>query len=169
MAEIQTVSHMHEQIMNWLLLNPGVSQKVCAAKFGITESWLSSVIHSDAFQAKFKEKQTEVFGMVVQTVPEKLTALADIVCDKLGEALEKTNDKDFTLDAFDIILSKAGYGAKGNGLNAQNNTLNVTVVSSDTLAAARQSMLEGRIPAVPRTIDMDAIALPENTAEESRG
>lgn len=161
MAEIQNISHMHEQIMNWLLLNPGVPQKVCAAKFGITEAWLSSVIHSDIFQAQFKEKQKEVFGMVVQTVPEKLSALADIACEKLAEVLEKNQDKDYTLDAFDIILTKAGYGAKGNGLNAQNNTLNVTVVGSDALAAARQSMLDRGSKPLPKTIDMDSIALPE--------
>jgi len=142
MAELEKISTTHDQIMNWLILNPGVNQRVCADYFGYSQSWLSSMINSDTFQAKLKERQDEVFGEVALSIPEKLKVLGDIVTSQLAEQLEKNRDKQYTLDAFDKIMHRSGYAPASaktapQTLNQQNNFYGV---DKDVLAAARATM-----------------------------
>lgn len=141
-ASIQKVSVTHDQIMNWLILNPGVKQKLCADHFGITQAWLSTVIHSDVFQAKLKERQEEIFGSITQTVPERLAALGDMVTEQLAEQLEKNQDKEFTLNAFDKIMHRSGYAPQSTKIAAPSVTNNTVIfgVDKEMLARARASI-----------------------------
>jgi hypothetical protein len=107
--QLVRLSHTHEMLMNWLVLNPEKSLRECADHFGYTQSWLSSVIHSDLFQASLKEKQLAVQARVASSIPEKLRRSADIALDKLATKLEEAEDADFILDATDKILHRMGY------------------------------------------------------------
>lgn len=151
MAEIQRISHTHDQIMNWLIANPGVSLRECADYFGYTQGWLSQIIHSDVFQAKLKERQTDVFIRVADDIPSKLSALADVAIGKVQEALERSDNGRFAVDVFDKAMHRLGYApnsARNPGPQAvmqQNNYF----ISRDDLAIARQSM----IPATPVVVE----------------
>ncbi len=143
--QLKSISATHENIMNWLILNRGSNLSKCAAQFGITQSWLSTLIHSDAFQGRFKEKQKEVGIYVASSVPEKLSALSDVAIEKLSQELENSDNPKFILDSFDKILHKAGYApasAKNPNPAGQLNITNATVnvVSSGDLAEARAFM-----------------------------
>ena len=109
MAAIQRISHTHEMIINWLVLHPQLSLRECADHFGYTQPWLSQLIHSDIFQAALRARQIEVASRVAASIPEKLQAAADIALTKLGDALAKTEDPDFILDAADRTLHRMGY------------------------------------------------------------
>lgn len=143
---IQRMSHTHEQIINWLLLNPQKSLRECADYFGYTQAWLSTLIHSDLFQARLRERQQQVAARVTATIPEKLQAVADIALDKLSELVAKSEDPDFVLDAADKALHRMGYApasarnpapafAQVSAQNAQ-----VFMLSTDDLAQAREIM-----------------------------
>lgn len=139
-TQIQSISHMHDQIMNWLIANPEKLLRDCARHFNITQAWLSIVIHSDVFQAKFRERQDYVFRAVAADVPEKLRAAASMVTDQLMEQLENNRDKDYTLDAFDKILHRAGYApasARNGGGPGMNVQVNNYTVDKALLAEAR--------------------------------
>jgi hypothetical protein len=160
--QIQSISHTHEQVMNWLIANPQKKLRECAEHFQYTQTWLSIMIHSDIFQAKLKEKQSDVFLAVMEDVPAKLRGLADVVVEQLGEQLTKNTDKDYTLDAFDKIMHRAGYApasAKnpfGGQPQVQNN---LYVVSADVLAQARASMapqaLEKNVESVAVEVEVE--------------
>jgi hypothetical protein len=109
MAEIQRISHTHDQIMNWLIENPHLSLGECAVYFNYSQCWLSQIIHSDCFQAKLKERQNDVFVRCAQDIPEKMRGLADVVLEKLGTAVEKSVDPEFILDTFDKTMHRLGY------------------------------------------------------------
>lgn len=156
-AEIQTVSHRHDMIMNWLIANPEKKLRDCAEYFNLSQSWLSIVIHSDVFQAKFRERQEAVFGAVAASIPEKLKGLADLVSTQLADALEKNHDKEFTLDAFDKIMHRAGYAPQSQKVVAQN-TLNVqqnNFIANKELLEMARGMMRGQI--------VDAVTAKENT------
>lgn len=141
--QVKDLSHTHEQVINWLILNPHLKLRECADHFGYTQSWLSTLIHSDAFQAQLKSRQEQVFAQVAGSIPEKLAAAADVAIEKLSEKVEKSEDPEFILDAFDKILHRAGYApasAKNPGGNTVNNTLNVFQVDKATLASARDNI-----------------------------
>ena len=152
--DLERISHTHDMVMNWMLENPHRKLMDCAAYFGYTQAWLSTMIHTDAFQAKLKEKQADVFSAVAADIPLRLAGLAGMAISKLEDELEKSNNGEFILDSFDKILHRAGYAPSkaAPSMAVQNNYL---TVGADALAAARESMR-------PRALEEKVVeALPE--------
>lgn len=144
---IQKLSHVHDQVMNWLLVNPHRSLRECADDFGYTQPWLSTLIHSDIFQAELRRRQLDVQARVAQSIPERLHAVADIALDKLATRVAESEDPDYILDVADRALHRMGYAPAsarnpaGSSMAVQNNTqTNVFVLGADDLARAREVM-----------------------------
>ncbi len=166
MAEIQRISHTHDQIMNWLISNPEASLRECADYFQYSQAWLSQIIHSDVFQAKLKERQDEVFVQVAQGIPSKLSALADVAITKVAEALEKSEDGRFAVDVFDKAMHRLGYAPNsarnpGPGAVIQQNNF---FISKDDLANARNAMIPAS-PAIPQPLEVDVTHEAHSTVE----
>lgn len=154
--DLARISHRHEQLLNWLLLNPDRSLRECADHFGFSQGWVSSIVHSDLFQIALRERQEKVALLVAESIPQKLRRVADIGLDKLTTALEETENPDFILDATDKILHRMGFapasarnpaGSPGAVQNQQNNFY----ISAGDLEEARALMheLPGGLPALP--------------------
>lgn len=167
--ELARVSHTHDQIMNWLIANPEKKLGECAAYFGYTQSWLSTLIHSDTFKAKFRERQDAVFGRIAATTEEKLAGLANMVTDRLAEKVEVTQDGDFILDAFDKIMHRAGYAPNKMGAMTPPQVQNNFFISKDALAAARGRIGGEAAPAVPATIEGVATVIPSTRGAADAG
>jgi len=160
--EIKDLSVTHNAIADWLIANPGKGQQGrCAAHFGITESWLSTLVNQDAFKALLQSKQDKVFDEVVIPLQDKIAGVAHAAVNKLGEVVDQTNDGRLIKDVADSMLDKLGYGAKyvrAPGTVINNNTL---VVDQAALAEARarQSHHFGRTLESPsRTADTESQA-----------
>ena len=163
MAELKNISVKHDQIMDWLIANPLLPLSACAAEFGITQSWLSCIIHSDLFQAKLAERQEEVFGEVALSVKDRITTLAHESLRRMTDKVMVENDLEKLTNASEVALKALGFGQPkpGAGVGPQ---VTVNVVSRDILAEARRRMetknvtpapaaLEQKVaPAVPATI-----------------
>lgn len=113
-GKLVRLSHTHDMMLNWLVLNPDRSLRECADHFGYTQSWVSSVLHSDLFQQALKEKQLAIAVRVAESIPEKLARAADVAIEKLTTSLEKTEDQEFILDATDRILHRMGYAPQSS-------------------------------------------------------
>lgn len=156
--QIGKISYTHEAFINWLLENPERPLRDAAAYFGYTQAWLSTILHSDVFQAKLSGRQDAVFAAVAQDIPSKLRAAADIGLEKLTRKLEDTEDGEFILDATDKLLHRMGYApsASRNPVapsHITNNTqVNVFQVDALQLASARE-----RISARPAAIEGEVI------------
>ena len=139
--ELLDLSNTHSAIADWLIANPGKGQLgKCAAVFDYTRSWLSTLIHQDAFQAMLKHKQGVAFQEVIIPLHEKIAGVAHAGIEKLGEILETTQDERLVREITRDSLQNLGYGASTKGPTVQidastHNTLNV---NSDALAEARQ-------------------------------
>lgn len=145
MAELKNISVRHDQIMDWLIANPALPLSMCAAHFGLTQPWLSSIIHSDLFQAELSRKKEQVFGEVALTVKDRITALAHDSVKRLHERISVEDNVSLLVDASDLALKALGFGAPrvsapGGG---QINIGTLNVVNKDILAEARARM-EGR-------------------------
>lgn len=140
---IGKISYSHEALINWLLVNPDRPLSDAAAYFGYTQAWLSTIIHSDVFQAKLLLRQNAVFASVAADLPAKLGTAAHIALDRMTEKLTTTDDPRYLLDATDKLLHRMGYApaAARNPIAApviQTNTqINNFTVSSADLGAAR--------------------------------
>ena len=150
-AELVALSHTHEMLLNWLVVNPERSLRECADHFGYTQSWVSSLIHSDLFQSALKQKQMDIAIRVAESIPEKLRRAADIGVEKLADHLEKSEDPEFILDATDKILHRMGYAPQSSrnpagspgSMNQQNNFF---IGQADLLAAQELMAGAARLP-----------------------
>jgi hypothetical protein len=168
-VQIQRISHKHSMIMNWMVLNPHQPLRACADHFGVTQAWLSTVIHSDVFQAEFQQKLQNIHVRCAEGIPEKLKVVADIALDKLADKIAESEDADFILDAADKALHRMGYAPSsarngyGAGQGVQVNQQNVFMLSKEDLEAARgvmrnQGLFQGQ---EAELIPIEPIAVPE--------
>lgn len=151
--------------MEWLIANPNERLGDCAAHFRVSQAWLSTIIHSAAFQQRYRELVAENLDERVLPLRNKLTGVAHAAIEKLGTALDLSTDPDFVLSVADKTLHRLGYApskAPATGGTVMGNQINVfTTVSQEALERARQrrrTFYEGE------TVDAEPAALP--TPEE---
>lgn len=167
MPEIARMSHTHLDIARFLLENPAAPLSAVAEHFGYTQSWLSTMIHSSAFQAHLAELQGAADKVVVLDVPTRLRGVAGLALDKLGEALDQATmdtpfgariDRDFVRDTAETTLKALGYGQRTT-LSEPGPAAGNTVIYADAVMinSARERILErGRViessPPEPRLL-----------------
>ncbi len=140
MADLKNLSVRHDQIMDWLIANPARPLAACAAEFGITQPWLSCIIHSDLFQAELSKRKDFVFGEVALTVKDRITALAHDSLKRLQERITVCDDIDQLNDTAELAVKALGFGAPRAPSGASVHIGSVNVVSKDILAEARARM-----------------------------
>lgn len=170
MAEIKSISIRHNEIMDYLMSNPSVKLGDAAKFFGVTGPWLSTIIHSDAFQELLKAKQDMAFHSTVLPMREKMLAVAHQALDKLADMLPMETEVRTVNDVTEGMLDRLGFGAKpinGNNLtiNQQNNFV-VPNANAAEIAAAREMLQARKGPALGVQIDghVSPISLPREGA-----
>ena len=175
--ELKKLSHRHEEVLMWLLLNPDKSQRDCARELNFTEGWLSQIISSDLFQIRLAELREQDFNVSVLSLREKLTAVANLSLEKQLEKLELENDFDKIQKAGDSALKRLGYGiGKQEGPQApaqpgvviNNQTLVLSETNRDSLQAAR-NLLEVHKRLTPPLTSEDDQARDETGRVINRG
>lgn len=142
--QIAKVSIKHDAILDYLMVNPAEKLGLVAAHFDVSQAWLSVIIHSDAFQAKLKDKSGECFTATVIPLREQLLGVAQVGVEKLGECLENAStitDKQFIADTTDSILKNLGYSPKSAApAQPSSAATNIFIVDRALLADAREKM-----------------------------
>lgn len=133
--------------MEWLIANPHMKLSECAAAFNVSQPWLSCIIHSRAFQERYREIIGDHVDSRVLPLRDKLTGVAATAIDRLGLAVAVSTDPDFLLSAADKTLHRLGYApntSKGQGVQATGPTqINIfNSVSQEQLERARQRRRE---------------------------
>lgn len=153
---IKKLNFSHEAIIQWLLENPGKldggKMAACAEHFGYTRSWLSIIVHSDAFQAKWREMQNEADALIIADIPAKLRGVASVAVEALAEqvelaAMDKTPaPRDFLLKSSEMLLKSLGYGAGSTkiAVSAPGGNVQVNAVDPATLSRARERLIAPR-------------------------
>jgi len=139
----QKLKPNHMAIMSYMIAYPGETQRDIAAKFGVSESWLSVVINCDIFQEELNAQMNgKLFGPATASLREKIDAAASLALDRLLDVIPIVADPDFLLSAADKLLHRAGYAPKVNAPNGVtiNNTTNIIPVAPDVLAQARAAI-----------------------------
>lgn len=140
------LSHRHDLIITWLIENPDRRLGDCAAFFGVSQPWLSTIIHSSAFQERLRQRQETLFSQACASLREKLEGVAHTAIDRLGDAVENSDDPEFILDAADRALHRLGYAPRPSA-GAASQTINQTqinVIDQETLREARALMDRAR-------------------------
>lgn len=143
-AQLQKMAPKHQMIAQYMLANPTASQGQIAAAFGMTQSWLSIIVNSQAFAEYMATLNEEILHERVIPLRDKLLGVSHRAVEKLGAAVEASADPQFLLAAADKTLHRLGYApARGpeplpSQVNVQQNIL---VADKEMLAEARGRML----------------------------
>lgn len=137
------MSSKHEAILQFMIGNPTLKMSEVAAYFGVTPAWLSTIVHSHAFQDQLARRQDELFEVaIVQELGDKLTAAAHQTIDAYLEQVP-TLTADQLISAQDKLLGRLGYGvSKGTtNFNIEGSAqVQVNQVGGDVLAKAREKV-----------------------------
>lgn len=159
-AEIQKVRYTHEAMIEMIITNPAVSQGELARTFGFSDAWISTVINSDAFQAKLALVKEELINPELRIqLNERFRALAtrsvQVLMEKLSKPVDQVSDQ--------IALRAAELGAKALGLggNAPPQTL---IVNSNERLQSLAHRLTNLMPQTPQggqVVDVESRIVPQ--------
>lgn len=105
----------HNMLIDFLLANPRATRQEIAANFNYKSvANISIIINSDAFQAAFAKRRSEMVDPVVAaSVEERIRGLASDSAEKLAEKLASgTLTTRETIDVFREATRAGNYGSK---------------------------------------------------------
>lgn len=112
-AAIQRVHWHHDLMIKVMLTNPQWSQGDLAKHFGYTQAWISRIINSDAFRARYAELKADLIDpTVIMTLDENIRVLANRSAQVLLEKLESTHSPEIAMKALELGAKALGYGAR---------------------------------------------------------
>ena len=180
-AQIQRVSIKHEAILDHLMAYPTMKLGDVAAQFGVSQPWLSTVIHSDAFQALLRDKQGIAFHHTVLPLREKMMAVAHQAFERIVDMLPMETEVKNLSSVAEGVLDRLGYGTKASVIvNNTHNTTHTTQVNvlrseleeAQKLLSKSQNPQIGSIPSTAIGVSFDGqpspIALPRTSNEVLR-
>ena len=108
---VAKLRYTHTDAIDFIIANPGVSQRVVAARYGYTEGWLSRVMSSDAWQSAMAARREELVDpSLIATIDERFRALTNRSLDRLMEKLDAPQVSD------NVVLRAVELGAKAMGV-----------------------------------------------------
>lgn len=110
------VRYTHDAMIDLIIADPAVSQNVLAAHFGYTASWVSQILHSDAFQARLSERKAELIDPTITANAEsKFQAIVsrsqELLLARLDQPASSLPDN-LILRSLELSSRALGYGAK---------------------------------------------------------
>jgi len=150
-AFIRKVNPWHQRLADWLILNgttKGWNERA-SKEFNVTQAWISTVVHSDAFQDYYQELNGQHSQALLHSVREKALGAADQAISEIQKRLdEKGADLPYEslLQTADLMMKRTGHGEPGVQQNLQ---VNIGLVTREELEVHRTRLRE-RAPTVPR-------------------
>ena len=149
---LKKLSYTHEDCIDYIIANPGVSQNELAARYGYTPTWMSIATNSDVFQARLAARRAELIDPVLSaSLNERFRALTvrslEVLQEKLSKPVDAISDK-FALEA-------AALGAKSLGLGV---AAPAPPAAADHLASLAHRLLDlqGGPRRVPDILDVES-------------
>lgn len=141
---IAKVSYNHDAMINMLIARQGrISQGELAKYFGVTESWLSQIMSSDAFQARFAERTKELVDPAIRD--EAQAGFREVLRISQELLLERLNSRKVSdtllIKSTEVAGRALGYGAREQTINnnfVQNNVEQHLEVLGDRMTGLLQ-------------------------------
>lgn len=145
--ELQKMTPKAQTILDWMIENPGRSQKECARECGVTPVYVGLLWRSDTFRAEYDKRRRELVDPHLCGIQEKMELLADQAITELTSRVPQIEDPEVLAKVTDQALGRLGYssqpkaaanGVGGNVYNVQNNY--GPVMDRESLSKARERM-----------------------------
>ena len=145
----------YEALIDMKISQPAMSMGDLAKHFDVSANWLSSVVHSDMFKARFLQRRLQLSEEIDASLKIKLGRVADRGLEMMTEALSEDGQavkKTPLMDVAEITnksLERLGYGVKqGPSVVVNNQQVIETGASRDVLEDVRRSIKQTQIEGV---------------------
>jgi DNA-binding Lrp family transcriptional regulator len=151
-APIQKLRYSHEAMIDLLLSEPWISQNELADRFGMSPSWISTIICSDLFQsalakrrellvdpevrASMKLQLEGVFARSMEVLRHKLDKRPDEIPDQLAVQVAK------------MAGQSLGYGTKETRVSVQETHIHLEELGNNLVGLLRrrkQESVDGQV------------------------
>lgn len=152
---IQKLRYSHEAMIEMIVAEPSVKQNELARRFGMTASWISTVLNSDAFQVKLHERMAEVWGEFSVPLQEQMKGLMARSMEILREKLDRHQSvipDQLALRTFELTSRAAGYGARDTAIVQVNVTQKLDDNADQLVHLLRRKkaqVLDGEATSIP--------------------
>jgi hypothetical protein len=134
-VQIEKVGITHDQIIDFLIANPGASQGEVARHFGYTQPWMSVIFNSEAFRERLAERREAIVDPFLRTTLEdRMKSVLDLSLEVLQEKLRETRNGNLAVRVLEHGSRALGYGARQTPAPVQVATY-VAVVPAKALGA----------------------------------
>ena len=141
--------YTHEAMVDLIIAEPWISQDQIAARFGYSASWVSTIICSDAFQAKLSERRGEIIDPELRSNFELqlkglMSRSLEILRSKLEAPVAQIPDQ-LALRTLELSTKALGYGARDQvkvQVNVENHLDGLGENLVNLLRTKRQEALE---------------------------
>lgn len=142
-VQILSMSPRHMAIADWLLANPSLKRGDLAKEMGVTESWLSIVIHSNVFQEYFTKRREHHEELLRSQIVGRQMAVTIQALDRLKDVLNDDKvDGRLVLDVAEKTAERLGFTtrpSKRTAVEERSMTFS-RPVNPGTLAEARETI-----------------------------
>lgn len=128
---IGQVSYKHDQIIDFIIANPCVSQNEIARKFDYSVGWVSQMISSDAFQVRLAERSGDLIDPLLRRDRDAMfKSLIDrsweVLSEKMAAPINTISDQ-LAVRVMELSSRAIGYGARDPAtlVIQQNNSIDV--------------------------------------------
>lgn len=153
-AQIKSIKAWHGELIDFMLAQPRAGLRETSEYFGVSQSWLSIVKNSDAFQNEWDKRRAEHSSAVSVSLVERVEALAEVAIETMTERLEREGQSVGLTTLREIsesALKSLGFGMKPNHGSSQTaqtiNNNHMIVVDKETLARAREARVRMQLNA----------------------
>lgn len=155
-VQIQTVSHRHEAIIDWLLANPEVKNldRLCE-EMNYTRAWLSVVMNSDAFRERYAQRRAEYNDRLGGAIAQQRLEVTQKALAKLDEILNEddlspTFVSKTSLGLLSLLQQSEAKSVKTLQKETEITKVTTRQVSRDVLIQARETVRTiSNVPALP--------------------
>ncbi len=161
MGTIAKLRYSHQDMIDYIIANPQVSQGALAARYGYSQSWISNVMASDAWKSQFAARRAEVVDPVLGlSMNERFEAMATRSLERLMEKLDQPQVSD------NVVLKAVELGAKAMGIGGN---APPAAPSGDHLAvlASRLLELQSKVRALPQGATYESVEIVTEVASAS--
>lgn len=149
MGVVAKIGYSHQDMIDFIIANPGVTQNALAARYGYSVGWVSNVMASDAWQSAMAARRAEIVDpALVATVEERFKGITLLSLTRLQQKLEAPQVSD------NVVLKAVELGAKAMGVGG--NAPPAAPPAGDHLAALANRLIELQSRVRSQVVDVSA-------------
>jgi len=140
MGNLDKIKYSHEDMIDFILANPRISQGQLAIRYGYTQGWVSNIMASDAWKSAYEARRAQMADPILADVMRERFDVQEKFKGMTLRSLERLQEKlDAPQVSDNVVLKALELGAKAIGIGGN---APAPAPASDHLATLANRLIE---------------------------